>query len=66
MHIGKNHNKDICTTLSVDVWKEEQEENENGQKEIKDNLAGRKDTKEGSQKKYLGDIISNTEKTRQM
>ena len=22
MHIGKIHNKDICTQLSVDVWKE--------------------------------------------
>ena len=59
MHIGKKHNKDICSTCSVDAWKDEVFENNLGEKYLKDTYEGRKVMKDVKEKKYLGDIISN-------
>ena len=42
VYIGKTHNKDICPDLSVDSWKEQISENENGKLEMKDIYDGRK------------------------
>ena len=59
MHIGKNHNQDICSRLSVDTWKEILIEDDKGKKDLKDVFVGRTDMKEVNKKKYLGDVISN-------
>ena len=58
MHIGKTHNKYICPKLSVDSWKEQLKVNDDGRKERKDLYDKRKIMKEVTDKKYLGDIIS--------
>ena len=57
IHIGKRHNKDICPTLEVDSWKEVLEGSV-GRRELNDVYDGKKAMKEVSEKKYLGDIIS--------
>ena len=59
VHIGKKLNKDVCPTLLVDSWKEVVEENGDGKQTLKDIYDGKKIMKEVTEKKYLGDIISN-------
>ena len=59
VHIGKKLNKDVCPTLSVDCLKEVVEENGDGKQTLKDIYDGKKIMKEVTEKKYLGDIISN-------
>ena len=64
MHIGKQHKKYICPALTVDSWKEVLVENDNGKKTLRDLYDGKKDMKEVSEKKYLGDIISSDGKNK--
>ena len=64
MHIGKHHNQDICHMLYVDSWKESITENGHGKKELKDIYIGKVEMKKVSEKKYLGDIISNDGKNK--
>ena len=59
MHIGKQHNRNVCSDLTVHAWKEEVIEQENGRKVIVDKFLGKEVMHEGNEKAYLGDIISN-------
>ena len=58
MHVGKTLNEDICTNMTVDSWKEVLFKNENDETELKDIHTGHEVMKEVTEKKYLGDIIS--------
>ena len=58
MHIGENHNVDICSELSVDSWKEEVVEDGRGKKKLVDKYIGKEVMENVTLKKYLGDIIS--------
>ena len=58
MHIGKTHNIDICSDLTIDAWKEEISEDFNGRKVLTDKYDGKTVMENVSVKKYLGDLIS--------
>ena len=66
MHIGKQHNRNVCSDLTVDAWKEEVIEQENGRKVIVDKFLGNKVMHEVNEKAYLGDIISNDGKMKKI
>ena len=58
MHIGKKRNTSICPMLSVDSWKENLQDDEQGKKILRDIDCEKEYMKEVTEKKYLGDIIS--------
>ena len=58
LHIGKKQNDDICPTLTIDSWKEELYEREDGKKESVDIFKGKEAMNEVTEKKYLGDVIN--------
>ena len=58
MHIGKKHHVNVCSGISVESWKENVIENEEGKKVIQDVHMGKELMKNVSEKKYLGDIVS--------
>ena len=63
VHIGKKRNQDICSPFLVDIWKNIlREKNLDGRKILEDTYDEKKQMKEVTEKKYLGDIISNDEK----
>ena len=53
MHIGKTHNFDLYSYLTIDSWKEEISENLNGRKVLTDKYDG-KTVMENVFEKYLG------------
>ena len=57
MHIGKQHNKNVCSDVTVDAW-EEVKEDDNGRIFIKDKFAGKKVMEVVDDKTYLGDLVS--------
>ena len=59
LHIGKNHNPDICGKGKVDVWKQKDTKTENGDEIFVDKHDGKIEIKTKNEKKYLGQIISN-------
>ena len=62
MHIQKKHklqNPSQCPQLSVDSWKDEVKEDENGKEILVDEYEGKIVMKDVTEKKYLGNIISN-------
>ena len=58
LHIGKIQNKDICSTLTIDFWKQKLVEKDGVGKEFEDTFVGKEPMKEVENKKYLGDIVS--------
>ena len=57
MHIGKEHHQ-ICSDLTVDAWREEVTEDQNGIKFIEDKYNGKETMQSVTEKTYLGDIVS--------
>ena len=58
MHIGKNHNSDICGRGKVDAWVDELGKSEDGQEILKDKYIGKVEMLTVQEKKYLGQIVS--------
>ena len=58
MHVGKNHQTNICPDLLVDCWKEVLVDEGGGKKSLKDIYRGREVMKNVLENKYLGDIVS--------
>ena len=57
-HFRRSWRHDICPTLTIDSWKEELSEKEEGKKESVDTFKGKQAMNEVIEKKYLGDVIS--------
>ena len=51
MHVGKQHNPNICIDLEVDTWKEELIEKSDGYKVLEDRFVGREKMKNVKEKK---------------
>lgn len=58
MHIGKNHNQDICGKGKVDSWKETIVKTKEGQNKIEDVFDEEADMKTVLETKYLGEMIA--------
>ena len=58
MHIGKVKNGDICVDFKVDAWKDKVVSNSEGKSELEDIYLGKEIMKNVTDKKYLGDIVS--------
>ena len=58
MHIGKNHNSDLCGKGRVDYWEDKVVENEEGHCLLEDVYAGEVETETVDETKYLGSVIS--------
>ena len=58
MHIGKNHNDNICTYFEVDAWKDTLVNNSDGEDVFIDEYNGKEKIKVVTEKKYLGEIIT--------
>ena len=59
IHIGKNHNIDICGKGKVDAWVDEVNISEEGEDTLIYKYIGKVDMKNVEDKKYLGQILSN-------
>ena len=59
MHIGKDLDENICTKFEVDTWKDTLKKNMNGDEEVIDEYDGKRNMKMVSEKKYLGDKVTN-------
>ena len=59
MHIGKPHDENICTEFGVDTWMDTLKRNMNGDEEAIDEYDGKRKMNMVSEKKYLGDIVTN-------
>ena len=58
MHIGKNHNADICGRGNVDAWVDVLSKTEKGEDMLEDRYIGKINMKTVDEKKYLGQIVS--------
>ena len=59
MHIGKDHDENICIEFEMDTWKDTLKKNINGEEEVLDEYDGKRKMSMVSEKKYLGDIVTN-------
>ena len=67
MHIGKDHNKNICSDITVDAWKEQVNKYESGRRVKMDKYVGKELMENVNEKVYLGDNkILNQEMTNPM
>ena len=62
IHVGKNHNPDICGEGKVDAWVDEIVKEEDGNERVKDKYMGKVNMKIVQDKKYLGQIVSEDSK----
>ena len=58
LHIGKNHNPEICGKGKVNSWNENIMITEHREEILVDTYEGKVEMKIGDEKKYLGQIIS--------
>ena len=58
MHVGKNHNLELCGKGKIDSWKETIVKNKTGINRIVDVFEGEAEIKTVDKTKYLGEIIS--------
>ena len=62
IHVGKNHNTDICGQGKVDTWIDEIFKTEEGNEKVKDKYMGQVNMKTVQDKKYIGQIVSEDSK----
>ena len=65
MHVGKKINEDICQKLTIDLWEEKLEKDEDGKEDLVNICKGKTVMKVVEEKKYLGDIIMKDGKNQQ-
>ena len=62
MHIGKDLDENICTKFEEYTWKDTLKKNMNEDEEVIDEYDGKRNIKIESEKKYVGDKVTNNVK----